>query len=47
MTSRFRALCDRLPPTWRFWLRGAWVALQIVAAMLMARTGMHFYYQGF
>lgn len=29
------------------WLRAAWVVVQIVAALWMARSGLDFYYQGF
>lgn len=29
------------------WLRAAWVVMQVVAAIWMARSGLDFYYQGF
>lgn len=39
-----------LPPVAQryFWAaRVLWVALRVVMAFWMARTGIHFYYQGF
>jgi hypothetical protein len=36
-----------VPAKWSPWLRAAWVVLQIVASVWMARSGIHFYYQGF
>jgi hypothetical protein len=31
---------------WRA-LRAAWIVIQVVLSLWMARSGIHFYYQGF
>lgn len=40
-------MLSSLSTRWRFLLRAIWIVVQLVAALWMANSGVHFYYQGF